>query len=92
MTLSVIDTGIGIAAGDLPRLFQPFVQLDAGLARRYQGAGIGLALVRAIAELHGGQAGVESTLGAGSRFWVTLPLRAPARRPEPNGKPLSMVY
>ena len=92
VTLSVIDTGIGIAAGDLPRLFQPFVQLDARLARRYQGAGIGLALVRAIAELHGGQAGVESTLGVGSRFWVTLPLRAPARRPEPNGKPLSMVY
>lgn len=92
VTLSVIDTGIGIAAGDLPRLFQPFVQLDARLARRYQGAGIGLALVRAIAELHGGQAGVESTLGVGSRFWVTLPLRALACRPEQNGGPLHVTY
>jgi PAS domain S-box-containing protein len=74
LTLSVSDTGIGIAAGDLPRLFQPFVQLDARLARHYQGAGIGLALVRAIAEAHGGHAGVESTPDVGSRFWVTLPL------------------
>lgn len=74
--LSVSDTGIGIDAGDLPRLFQPFVQLDARLARRYGGAGIGLALVRAVAELHGGSAGVESRPGAGSRFWVTLPLAA----------------
>jgi signal transduction histidine kinase len=74
VTLSVIDTGIGIDGGELPRLFQPFVQLDARLARHYQGAGIGLALVRAIAELHGGSVGVESEPGVGSRFWVTLPL------------------
>ena len=74
VTLSVSDTGIGIAAGDLQRLFQPFVQLDARLARKYQGAGIGLALVRAIAEAHGGCVGVESTPGVGSRFWVALPL------------------
>ncbi len=74
VTLSVSDTGIGIDAGDLPRLFQPFVQLDARLARSYAGAGIGLALARAIAELHGGSVGVESRPGVGSRFWVTLPL------------------
>jgi PAS domain S-box-containing protein len=74
VTFSVSDTGIGIAPGDLPRLFQPFVQLDARLARQYQGTGIGLALVRAIAELHGGTVGVESTRGVGSRFWVKLPL------------------
>jgi len=77
VTLSVSDTGIGIDAGDLPRLFQPFVQLDARLARSYAGAGIGLALARAIAEMHGGSVGVESQPGVGSRFWVTLPLVAP---------------
>lgn len=74
VTLSVIDSGIGIDANDLARLFAPFVQLDARLARHYQGAGIGLSLVRAIAELHGGCVGVESEPGVGSRFWVTLPL------------------
>ncbi len=74
--LSVWDTGIGIAADNLPRLFQPFVQLDSRLARQYAGTGLGLALVARMAELHGGSVAVESTPGQGSRFTITLPWMA----------------
>ena len=70
------DTGIGIALDDVPRLFQPFVQLDSRLARQYVGTGLGLALVARMAELHGGSVAVESTLGQGSRFTITLPWTA----------------
>ena len=69
----VWDTGIGIAREDVDKLFQPFVQLDAGLARRYQGAGLGLSLVCRMAEMHGGSVSVESEVGKGSRFIVSLP-------------------
>jgi PAS domain S-box-containing protein len=72
-TFTVWDTGIGIATDDIPRLFQPFVQIDSSLGRRYEGTGLGLALVLRLAEAHGGSAGVESTPGQGSRFSVTLP-------------------
>lgn len=71
--IAVADTGIGIAPGDMPRLFQPFVQLDASLARRYGGIGIGLALVRRLAEACGGQVTVESEPGKGSVFTLRLP-------------------
>jgi PAS domain S-box-containing protein len=70
--ISVIDTGIGIAAGDLKRLFQPFVQLDSSLNRQYQGTGLGLALVQRLTDLHGGSVQVESEPGHGSRFTVNL--------------------
>jgi signal transduction histidine kinase len=69
----VWDTGGGITLEDQARLFQPFTQLDSSLARRYSGTGLGLVLVKRLAELHGGRAGVESTPGEGSRFVVTLP-------------------
>lgn len=72
-TFTVWDTGIGIAETDLGRLFQPFVQLDAGLNRQYEGTGLGLALVQRLTEAHQGSVAVESTLGQGSRFSVTLP-------------------
>ncbi|MEI7644162.1 MAG: response regulator [Chloroflexales bacterium] len=72
-TFSVWDTGIGIAADDLPKLFQPFVQIDSSLSRQYTGSGLGLALVRRLAAAHGGSMSVESTPGQGSRFSVTLP-------------------
>jgi PAS domain S-box-containing protein len=76
---AVWDTGVGIAEADLPRLFRPFMQLDARLAREYPGSGLGLALVRRLTELHGGGVAVESVLGQGSRFTVTLPWRQPDR-------------
>jgi signal transduction histidine kinase len=73
VSLTVWDTGIGISAQDQPRLFQSFIQLDARLSRQYQGTGLGLALVRRLAELHGGSVAVQSEPGQGSRFTVTLP-------------------
>ncbi len=78
--LEVRDTGLGIAPQDLPKLFQPFTQLDTRLAREHAGTGLGLALVRSLAELHGGRADVESEPGRGSRFRVSLPWRRPVLR------------
>jgi signal transduction histidine kinase len=69
----VKDTGIGIASKDLHQLFQPFLQLDSGLNRQYEGTGLGLVMVKQIAELHYGQVAVESVLGEGSHFTVALP-------------------
>ncbi len=69
----VWDTGIGIAADKLGLLFQPFTQIDSGLARQYGGTGLGLSLVRRLAELHGGSVGVTSVEGQGSRFWFVIP-------------------
>ncbi|NTW03013.1 MAG: response regulator, partial [Oscillochloris sp.] len=73
----VHDTGIGIAPEDLSRLFQPFQQLDSSLSRHHEGTGLGLALVRRLAELHGGSVTVESTLGNGSCFTIMLPYHIP---------------
>ena len=72
---TVWDTGIGIPSDKVNLLFQPFVQLDSGFSREYDGTGLGLALVRRLAELHGGRVGVESEgiPGRGSRFTVWLP-------------------
>ena len=70
----VRDSGVGIAPEDQARLFQPFVQIDSSLSREQAGTGLGLALVRQLAELHGGTVELVSRLGEGSRFTVTLPL------------------
>jgi signal transduction histidine kinase len=75
--VSVTDNGIGIAPEDLPRLFSEFTQLDASHARRYEGTGLGLALSKRFVEMHGGRIGVESTRGAGSTFWIELPVAGP---------------
>ncbi|MBX0328153.1 HAMP domain-containing histidine kinase [Oscillochloris sp. ZM17-4] len=72
--LTVWDTGIGITDVDQGRLFQPFSQLDNRLARRYDGTGIGLALVSQLVALHRGSVSVESVAGKGSRFTVRLPV------------------
>jgi signal transduction histidine kinase/ActR/RegA family two-component response regulator len=73
LELAVIDTGIGIAAENIDKLFQPFIQIDGALNRQYEGTGLGLSLVKRLVELHGGQVGVTSELGVGSRFTMTLP-------------------
>ena len=70
----VADTGIGIAEQDMPVLFQPFQQLDSGLDKKYQGTGLGLALARKLAQLHGGDLTVTSELGHGSCFTLSLPI------------------
>ena len=72
--IKVQDTGPGIPAQDLPRLFREFEQLDAGLARRNEGTGLGLALSRRLARLMNGEIAVESQLGSGSTFTFLLPL------------------
>ncbi len=71
--LRVIDTGIGIKPEDMDKLFKSFVQIESSLSRRYEGTGLGLALVKNIIELHGGSISVTSELGKGSQFTVILP-------------------
>jgi PAS domain S-box-containing protein len=70
---SVWDKGIGIAPENLDKLFKPFTQIDGRLARQYAGTGLGLSLVKRMAELHGGTVKVESEPGKGSRFTIVLP-------------------
>jgi PAS domain S-box-containing protein len=70
---TVWDNGIGIPQEQMDMLFQPFVQLDGGLTRQQGGTGLGLSLVFKMAELHGGSVSVESEVGEGSRFTITLP-------------------
>ena len=76
LAISVTDTGIGVPVEMLEQLFQPFSQVDSGLARRFEGTGLGLAMIKLLAELHGGIVAVESGVGEGSRFTVWLPMRA----------------
>jgi len=75
VTWSVRDTGVGIAAADLDRIWQEFTQVPNRLQGRVKGTGLGLPLSKRLAELLGGGVGVESTLGQGSLFWVTIPRR-----------------
>ena len=86
LRISVSDDGIGISEEGLERLFQPFTQIDSGLARRFEGTGLGLAMVKLLVELHGGAVAMESAEGEGSIFTVWLPMRgadgvAPPVRP-----------
>jgi PAS domain S-box-containing protein len=70
---SVTDTGIGIPPNEMELLFQPFVQLDGSLSRQHEGTGLGLALVHKLTKLHGGYIDVESEIGKGSCFKISLP-------------------
>jgi len=73
LRFAVIDTGIGISAENIQKLFQPFIQIDSALNRQYVGTGLGLALVKRIVELHGGKVGLTSEVGVGSCFSVEIP-------------------
>ncbi|WP_411881115.1 PAS domain S-box protein [Polaromonas sp. YR568] len=73
--ISVRDAGIGISAADMAKLFQAFSQIDSSLARKFEGTGLGLAMVKQLAELHGGTVAVASAEGEGALFVVWLPLR-----------------
>ncbi|HTT78806.1 MAG TPA: PAS domain-containing sensor histidine kinase [Stellaceae bacterium] len=73
LQITVADTGIGIAAGDIERVLQPFVQVDSSFARQHHGTGLGLPAVKAIMELHGGRIELRSRLGEGTEATVTFP-------------------
>jgi signal transduction histidine kinase len=72
---SITDTGIGISPSDRDMLFQPFIQIDSGLNRKYEGSGLGLVIVKQIVELHGGYVDVSSQIDQGSCFTVYLPTK-----------------
>jgi signal transduction histidine kinase/CheY-like chemotaxis protein len=76
LEISVSDTGIGIAKEDIKRIFKEFQQVDSGANRKQQGTGLGLALTRNFAILHGGDVRVESVFGRGSTFTIDLPVEA----------------
>jgi PAS domain S-box-containing protein len=98
LLFSVEDTGIGIDEKARGRLFQDFAQADASVARRFGGTGLGLAICKRLAVLMGGEIGIDSRVGHGSRFWFTIPFR-PAERddalppcaPAPVNAPMTLT-
>lgn len=90
LVLTVADTGIGIAPEESERIFERFYRSPRAAGRRAQGNGLGLALVQELVRLHGGEVGMESELGAGARFTVTLPWRKalPAAQHPPGTSPI----
>ena len=77
--IAVSDTGIGMAASDIPKALEPFSQVDSSITRKYGGTGLGLPLSRLFAELHGGRLEIESAPSRGTTVTVILP--APTRAP-----------
>jgi two-component system, sensor histidine kinase and response regulator len=81
---SVKDTGIGINPDQQARIFESFHQVDSSMTRARGGSGLGLSIVKELVHLMGGEVGVESQVGRGSRFWFTLPLGRPQEEPDGN--------
>jgi two-component system, sensor histidine kinase and response regulator len=86
LRIEVTDTGIGIPADRVDRLFKSFTQIDSSTTRHYGGTGLGLSIVKRLAELMGGSVGVRSGVGEGSCFWVTLEIEA--RKEQPHRDPI----
>ena len=75
-SIAVSDTGIGIAQADIPKVLEPFRQVDSALSRKFQGTGLGLSLTKRLIELHGGGIAIDSEVGSGT----TVTIRFPAER------------
>ncbi|GAC1607776.1 MAG: hypothetical protein NVS3B26_02180 [Mycobacteriales bacterium] len=91
LEITVTDSGIGISEIDMSRLFQAFSQIDSSLARQFEGTGLGLAMVRQLAELQGGAVAVASAEGEGARFAAWLPLCSESAEATSLRQRLSMV-
>lgn len=93
LELAVSDNGIGIASEDLGRLGHPFVQAESSYARNYEGTGLGLSLVKGLAQLHGGKTAIESEQGVGTVVTIRLPLEGEAESGAPANaeKPVRLV-
>jgi signal transduction histidine kinase len=81
LSITVSDTGVGIAPEDIDRVLEAFEQVDSSLARRHEGTGLGLPLVKAMAELHGGTLELKSALGLGTKAKITFPPDRVVHRP-----------
>ena len=95
LTIEVTDTGIGIPADRIDRLFKSFSQVDSSTTRHYGGTGLGLSIVKRLAELMGGEVGVRSEVGRGSTFWVRIEVdvvqEQPTRQPLGLGRKILIV-